>query len=62
MTDLAAVQQPGDPHARPGNRPRCTCDSIAVPGFPCRPWCATQHQHPGPECPGLCEPEESNRD
>lgn len=37
-------------------RPTCTCDTIAEPGFPHRPWCATEHQHPGPDCPGLCEP------
>lgn len=48
MTDTTT--QPDTPAVR------CTCDTPGEPGFPHRPWCATQHQHPGPDCPGLCEP------
>lgn len=40
---------------------RCNCDTFGEPAFPHRPWCATQHQHPGPDCAGLCEPATTDR-
>jgi hypothetical protein len=38
----------------------CTCD----PGPDSRmhrAWCASMHQHPGPDCAGLCEPKAAER-
>ncbi|WP_329013143.1 hypothetical protein OG271_03870 [Micromonospora rifamycinica] len=51
----ADAPQPAN-DAQGEQRIRCTCDAPGEPGFPHRPWCATQHQHPGPDCAGLCEP------